>query len=197
LPAETVGDVATLWDYHQLGHRLRPVDVIIGLGGHDLSVAVHAAELWRQRVAPLIVFTGATVPTTVDQFPRGEAVHYREHALELGIPDKAILIEPRATNTSENLIFSRELLAEHGIAAGSVVLVSRPYQQRRAYASCRKVWPEVDVICSAVPTAINDYVAFIGDPDRVVNMLVGDTQRICGCRQRLPHPCARHRPQGP
>jgi hypothetical protein len=59
-----------------------------------------------------------------------------------------------------------------------VLLISRPYQQRRAYATTKKIWPDVDVICSSLPLALDDYVASIGDPDRVVNMLVGDTQRI-------------------
>jgi uncharacterized SAM-binding protein YcdF (DUF218 family) len=59
-----------------------------------------------------------------------------------------------------------------------VMLISRPYQQRRAYATCRKVWPDVEVICQSIPLPLDDYVASIGDADRVVNMLVGDTQRI-------------------
>jgi uncharacterized SAM-binding protein YcdF (DUF218 family) len=178
LPASVRDDVATLWAYHQMGHQIRPVDVIIGLGSHDLSVATHAAQLWKQGIAPLIVFTGANAPTTVARFPRGEAVHYREHAIELGVPDDAILIEPAATNTAENITLTRDVLAAHGHTPRSVMLISRPYQQRRAYATCRKVCPEIDVICGSIPLALDDYVASIGDPERVINMLVGDTQRI-------------------
>jgi hypothetical protein len=96
----------------------------------------------------------------------------------VGRPRRAILIEPAATNTAENLTLTRELLAEHGINQHSVMLISRPYQQCRAFATCRKVWPEVDVICSSTQLTFGDYVMSIGDPDRVINMLVGDTQRI-------------------
>lgn len=60
----------------------------------------------------------------------------------------------------------------------AVTLISRPYQQRRAYATCRKAWPEVEVICAAQRLPLVQYVAGIGDADRVINMLVGDTQRI-------------------
>jgi hypothetical protein len=56
--------------------------------------------------------------------------------------------------------------------------MSRPYQQRRAYATCKKIWPEVEVICASRPLALDDYVASIGDAAKVVDMLVGDTQRI-------------------
>ncbi len=166
------------WAYHQMGHQVRPVDVGIGLGSHDLSVATYAADLWRQGIFPLIVFTGANAPTTKARFPRGEAVHYREHARSLGVPDEAIVIETVATNTTENLALTRELFADKGVVSRSVMLITRPYQQRRAFATCRKIWPEVEVICGSIPLAPDDYVASIGDPDRILNMLVGDTQRI-------------------
>jgi uncharacterized SAM-binding protein YcdF (DUF218 family) len=191
LPTQIRDDVATLWAYHQMGHQIRPVDVAIGLGSHDLSVATCAAQLWRQGTFPLIVFTGANAPTTKAIFPRGEAMHYRDHARSLGVPDEAILIEPAATNTAENLIRSRQLLADRGITPRSVMLISRPYQQRRAYATCRKIWPDVEVICQSIPAPLDDYIASIGDADRVVNMLVGDTQRIELYAQRgyaIPQP---------
>jgi len=178
IPVDIREDVATLWAYHQMGHQVRPVDVGIGLGSHDPSVASYAAELWHRGIFPLIVFTGANAPTTKDRFPRGEALHYSEEARSLGVPDNAILVEPKAANTAENLTLTRELLAEHDIKPRSVMLISRPYQQRRAFATCRKVWPEVEVVCSSIQLTLNDYVARLGDPERVVNMLVGDTQRI-------------------
>jgi uncharacterized SAM-binding protein YcdF (DUF218 family) len=39
----------------------------------------------------------------------GEAI--REEAIRLGVPSDAILIEPNATNTSQNIEYTRELLA--------------------------------------------------------------------------------------
>lgn len=177
-------DVATLWDFNQMHHQLRPVDLGIGLGSHDLGVATYAAELYHRHMFPTIVFSGANAPTTVERFPRGEAVHYREHALELGVPDSAILVEPRATHTGENLDFTRDLVEGQDLDVRSVMLISRPYQQRRAYAMCRLHWPDVDVICASQDVSLDDYIAGIGDVDRVVNMLVGDTQRVWVYPQR-------------
>ncbi|GHJ54805.1 hypothetical protein Nm8I071_41120 [Nonomuraea sp. TT08I-71] len=178
LPNEVRADVETLWRYHDMHHELRPCDVGIGLGSHDLGVAVVATRLFQAGLFPWIVFTGANAPTTVERFPRGEAVHYRGYAIEQGVPAEAILVEPRATNTAQNLEYSRQLLAEHRIPVKSVLIMSRPYQQRRAYATCRLMWPEVDVVCASNPLDLDDYVSSIGDPRRVVDMLVGDTQRI-------------------
>jgi uncharacterized SAM-binding protein YcdF (DUF218 family) len=171
-------DVETLWEYHDMHHALRPCDVGIGLGSHDPNVAVVAVDLFHQAMFRHIVFTGANSPTTIDRFPRGEAVHYREYAIENGVPPESVLTETRATNTEENIQFAREVLTEHKIETHSVIIMSRPYQQRRAFATCKKLWPEVAVLCASRPLSLDDYVTSIGDVNRVINMLVGDTQRI-------------------
>jgi uncharacterized SAM-binding protein YcdF (DUF218 family) len=178
IPESVRADLETLWTYHDMRHEPRRCDVGIGLGSHDLGVAVVAVDLFHRGMFPLIVFTGANAPTTVERFPRGEAVHYREYALDHGVPTDAVLIESEAKNTSENLTLTRDLLAGQGVKPRSVLLMSRPYQQRRAYATCRKVWPEVDVVCASRPLSLDDYVVSIGDVKRVIDMLVGDTQRI-------------------
>jgi uncharacterized SAM-binding protein YcdF (DUF218 family) len=171
-------DAQILWDYHQLHDKPRNTDIAIGLGSHDIGVAEHTADLYHQGRFPLIVFTGANAPTTVEVFPRGEAIHYAERAEQLGVPDEAIIIEPHARNTGENFTLTRELLDREGIHPTSATIISRPYQQRRAYATCKKLWPELDVICSSRPQSLPDHIASIGDQDKVLNMLVGDTQRI-------------------
>lgn len=178
LPDSLRSDVELLWDYHDMHHDLHSCDVGIGLGSHDPGVAIFIAELFHQEIFPLIVFTGANAPTTVDRFPRGEAIHYRNHAIELGVPPEVIRVEPAATNTAENIQFTRRLLSDEGVDVGSVLLISRPYQQRRAFATCKKIWPEVDVRCSSRPLPLDDYIASIGDTKRVIDMIVGDTQRI-------------------
>jgi hypothetical protein len=171
--------VETLWNYHRLdtGTDAR-TDVGIGLGSHDLSVATTTAQLYHRGLFPLIVFTGANAPTTVEQFPRGEAVHYREHAISLGVPTDAILVEDHATNTGENITHTRDLLAATGHQVRTVTLISRPYQQRRARATCRKLWSEVDAVTAGAPMGLREYIASVGDEHRVISMLVGDTQRI-------------------
>jgi uncharacterized SAM-binding protein YcdF (DUF218 family) len=171
-------DARTIWDYHQVGHELSPCDAAIGLGSHDLGVAAYAAELYRAALFPVLVFSGANSPTTAQRFPRGEAVHYREHAIELGVPDTAILVESEASNTGQNITLSRALLADHGHAPRSLLLISKPYMERRAYATCRKVWPEVEVVCTSEPLKFDEYVQAIGDEKLVLDMLVGDLQRV-------------------
>lgn len=178
IPHEIHPDVETLWNYHRIDDQLEPVDVAVGLGSHDPSVAIYTAELYAKGLFPLIVFTGANAPTTVARFPRGEAVHYREIALDHGVPDSAIVVEPNAKHTGQNIDLTRQLLDDRGFHPRSVLLIGRPYQQRRALATALKRWPGVEIRCSATAQTLDEYTASIGDTQRVVDMLVGDTQRI-------------------
>ncbi|MFE2047559.1 YdcF family protein [Streptomyces sp. NPDC059459] len=176
--ARAWADTRRLWDYHRMGHTPRPCSVAIGLGSHDLGVAETAVDLHKRGMAPLLVFTGSGSPTTRERMPRGEAVHYRERALELGVPDSAILVEPRARNTGENIRFSRELLEGAGVDVSSVLLISKPYEERRAYATARKLWPEVEIVSASTPMTLDEYVHSIGDARLVIGMLVGALQRL-------------------
>jgi uncharacterized SAM-binding protein YcdF (DUF218 family) len=171
-------DAKLIWDYHQLGHQLRPCSAAIGLGSHDLGVATLAASLYQAGLFPVLVFSGGNSPTTGDVFPRGEAVHYAEHAIALGVPERAVIIEPLAANTGQNIDYSRNALAEAGIPVTSVMLLSKPYMQRRAYATIRKAWPEVEPVCASEDISFDEYLKSIGDDKLVIDMLVGDLQRV-------------------
>lgn len=175
---EQFHDATLIWNYHQMGHEVRPCSAAIGLGSHDLGVATTAVDLYRAGLFPVLVFSGGNSPTTRARFPRGEAVHYREHALALGVPDEAILVESMAANTGQNISLSRTLLTEAGVQVESLLLISKPYMERRSYATCRKLWPEVDVVCASEPLELDDYIKSIGDEKLVVDMLVGDLQRV-------------------
>jgi uncharacterized SAM-binding protein YcdF (DUF218 family) len=171
-------DAETIWEYHRLRHPLRPCSAAIALGCNDLSVATHAAELYHRGLFPLVVFTGGNSRETVKTFPRGEGVHYREHALALGVPDEAILVEPNATNTGENIVLSRQVLRAAGVPVTTLALVSMPYMERRAYATTRKVWPEVQPVCSSVPLSLWEYVESRCLGIELIDMIVGDLQRV-------------------
>jgi uncharacterized SAM-binding protein YcdF (DUF218 family) len=171
-------DAQIIWDYHQLRHQPRPCDAGIGLGSHDLGVATFAADMYHAGMFPVLVLTGANSPTTRARFPRGEAVHYAEQAMALGVPRSAIIIEPEAANTGQNITCSRRVLAGAGITPNLVMLISKPYMQRRAYATARKLWPEVSIVCASEDLSLDDYLKQMGDDRFVTDMLVGDLQRV-------------------
>ncbi len=58
------------------------------------------------------------------------------------------------------------------------MLISKPYMERRSFATARKLWPDVEIVCAPEPLELDDYFRSIGDEKLVVDMLVGDLQRV-------------------
>ncbi|MFD5423874.1 YdcF family protein [Streptomyces sp. NPDC127069] len=167
-----------IWDYHHMRHELRPCDAAIALGCNDIGVSTYAAHLYETGLFPTLVFTGGNSAATIDVFPRGEAVHFHEHALALGVPARAMLLEPKAANTGQNIAFSREALTAVGVRPRSVLLVTMPYMERRAFATCHEQWPEVEVVCASAPLSFDAYLKTMGNEETVISMMVGDLQRV-------------------
>lgn len=73
----------------------------------------------------------------------------KELAASHGVPESAILLETKATNTFTNVQFVSRLLQERGW--DSILLVSSPYHMRRAVWTFRKTAPSIQVIPTPVP----------------------------------------------
>jgi uncharacterized SAM-binding protein YcdF (DUF218 family) len=174
-----INELATkIWDYHHLNHTLEKSDVILVLGSNDLRVAEYAAELYLQGWAPLIVFSGNAGALTRERFNRPEAEVFAEVALRRGVPESAMLLEAESTNTGENVVFSRRILESKGIDPNSLIIVQKPYMERRAYATFMKFWPGKRVIVASPPIPFPEYPTEDLPRDLVVNIMVGDLQRI-------------------
>lgn len=176
--AEIVRLARLIWDYHHLNHKLEQADLILALGSNDRRVATHAAELYLGGWAPRLMMSGGSGVLTRKLFDRPEAEIFAQIARDLGVPEAALITEPDSTNTGENIDFSRRKLAEQGIAPRKIILVQKPYMERRAYATFRRRWPEIDPIVSTPPISFDDYPTDELPRDLVINLMVGDLQRI-------------------
>ncbi len=168
----------TIWDYHHLQHQLKPSDLILALGSNDTRVAEYAADLYLQGFAPLLMFSGNVGALTKDQFTKPEAEVFADIARQKSVPDEVILTEPESTNTGENIDFSRRVLAAHNLDPAHIILVQKPYMERRAFATFRQRWPEPEVIVASPPIPFSAYPTEWLDKDKVINIMVGDLQRI-------------------
>ncbi|MGH9753547.1 MAG: YdcF family protein [Blastocatellia bacterium] len=167
-----------IWDYHHLNHTLEKSDIILALGSNDLRVADYAAELYLQGWAPLLVFSGNAGALTRERFNKPEAELFAEVAMRKGVPENAILIEAESTNTGENVAFSRRLLKLKGIDPDNLILVQKPYMERRSYATFMNFWPGMRVIAASPPIPFSEYPTEELPRDLVINIMVGDLQRI-------------------
>ncbi|GGA90275.1 hypothetical protein GCM10011491_17710 [Brucella endophytica] len=165
----------TLWNYHLVYDELKPADAIIGLGSYDLRVAKHCAALFQAGLAPKLVFTGKSGNWTEGLYEKSEAETFADVAIAEGVPEKAILIEPKATNIGENIRFSHDLL---GNALKRVIIVTKPQTQRRALATIGKQWPRVEASITAPPVPFEEQPTADYPFEKLVHEMVGDVKRI-------------------
>jgi uncharacterized SAM-binding protein YcdF (DUF218 family) len=121
-------------DARSAGGQVQLADAIVVLGAAQYDGKPspvlrarldHALELWKQRVAPLIIFTGGMGlgDTT------SEAAVGRRYALSHGVPDTAIALENRGVTTSQSMHAVATLMRAR--PGQRVILVSDPFHMLR------------------------------------------------------------------
>ena len=60
-----------------------------------------------------------------------EADMFAGRAVELGVPETAILVESESSNAGEDIKFSYKILEERKIIPNTVTLVQKPFMERR------------------------------------------------------------------
>jgi uncharacterized SAM-binding protein YcdF (DUF218 family) len=167
-------------EYMKLGMKLRKCDVIIGLGSSDRRVAERAAEVMLNGYGNWLVFSGGLGKITKARQTQPEARVFRDIALTMGVPAGKILIEERSTNTGQNLSFTAQLLAEHQLHPWSVLVVTKPYMERRLFAAFKRQWPDpsVELVVTSPELSYEDHFAGDIPKDVFLNVMVGDLQRL-------------------
>jgi uncharacterized SAM-binding protein YcdF (DUF218 family) len=115
--------------------RARQAPVIVVLGARVLKGGVaggslrarteRAIALYRQGLAPLILFSGG-----VGEHPPAEAVVARQLAINAGVPEAACLTEEQSHSTEQNALQTARLLEARNLR--QAILVSDPYHLLRA-----------------------------------------------------------------
>jgi uncharacterized SAM-binding protein YcdF (DUF218 family) len=176
--------INTMWDYMQLNQPVVQADVLILLGSRDDRVANYAASLLKNGIAPICVVTGGVAhghDLLATKWQEGtEADHFIGILRSLGVDGQRIYSEDRATNTGQNAAFGYELLRNAHIRPKSILIVTKPYMERRALATFEVQWPDrsITMHVSSVGGAIDEYCNDQQPLDAVVNIMVGDFERI-------------------
>lgn len=180
-----VDDLAkVIWDYHHLNHQLKKADAIFVLGSHDIRVAEYAASLFLEGWAPMMIFSGTGVghKDVADllgtNWDKPEAEVFADVAMKRGVPKEKIIVENQSTNTGENIEFTKKLLSKRGLIFKSFIVAQKPYMERRTFATFKKIWPDPDIVVTSPPIAFENYPNEIISKNNVVNIMVGDLQRL-------------------
>jgi uncharacterized SAM-binding protein YcdF (DUF218 family) len=173
-------DAKTIWDYLQLEQEPQPSDAIFVLGGIDTRVAERAAELFGAGYGKYIVVSGGVGRLTKAVFTEPEARVFSKIMIAQGIPANKVIIEDKSANTGENIQFTYELLRRLGLHFDSLLLVQKPYMERRAYATFKKQWPDPDIEITVTSPDIDyeDYCNESCPKELVLNDMVANLQRI-------------------
>lgn len=148
------------------------------LGSHDLRVAERGVELYLQGWAPILIFSGGVGRLTKGHWKTSEADQFAKIAQNQGVPKSAILIENKSSNTGENFLLTQKLLNESDLNPQSFIVVHKPYMERRSYATFKKYFPEKKIVVTSPQLSFYDYPSKQITMDEVINIMVGDLQRI-------------------
>jgi uncharacterized SAM-binding protein YcdF (DUF218 family) len=119
---------------YERNDQARPASAIVVLGaaqyvGHPSPVLRarldHAIDLWRRKLAPLMIVTGGT--GTGDT--TSEAAVSQRYAMRRGVPASAILLETQGRTTSESMEGVAALMGSQ--SRRDVLLVSDPFHMLR------------------------------------------------------------------
>ncbi|MCA7025360.1 MULTISPECIES: YdcF family protein [Stenotrophomonas] len=131
-----------------------PSDAIIVLGAaaYDAKPSPvfeerirHGLDLYRQGLAPKLIFTGGFGGATA-RFSESQVA--RRYALKQQIPAQDILIESRSRTTRQNLVEAKRLMDAHGMRRA--ILVSDPLHMARALRLSRELG--IDALASSTPS---------------------------------------------
>ncbi|MCE9507838.1 MAG: YdcF family protein [Alphaproteobacteria bacterium] len=129
-------------DYMLVETPLARADVCLVFGNpHADHLAAQAAELYHRGYFSLIVVSGGVA--TDDG--RLEAHRMRDVLLARGVPAEIIMVEDKARNCGENVVYSMALLDEKkGLAnIGSVLAIGHVHASRRFLMTLERHWPQV------------------------------------------------------
>jgi len=146
-----------------------------------LRVAERASQLYLDGWAPLLIFSGGLGNLTQGVFTKPEADLFLEVALNMGVPKEHIIVENKSTNTGENIRFTYQILQDKNIALKKMILVQKPYMERRTYATFKKQWPDaenVEIIVTSPKLDYDEYFTTEIPKQLVLNTMIGDLQRV-------------------
>ncbi len=125
---------------------LEKTDIAIVFGGKTLSRAEKGAEMFLEGWAKKLLMTGKG-PNYKGVIDLPEAEVFKKRAMELGVPEAAIICEDESINIPSNVRASLNLLDELEIKLKTLMSVISWYGQRRAWCVLKKyVDPSVRLV---------------------------------------------------
>ncbi|NLF52723.1 MAG: YdcF family protein [Leptolinea sp.] len=143
------------WQYLPDSTATHSADAIVVLGGGTESALpprssvelnsagdrlIHAAEIYKSGAAPVLLLSGGKIEW-MESIEDSPASDMKDIIQKLGIPDQALILQPKSRNTYEDAVFSAEILKGKG--AKRIILVTSAMHMPRSVALFKKQGLEV------------------------------------------------------
>lgn len=126
-------------DFIFMEDPIEKADIILVPGASQRYQMEKAAELYHQGYADYILPSGRFNHKIPEH--KSESHFLRDIAIQLGVPEEAILLEEYAAHTFENAQFSHELCKEKNIDVKKAIIVCKNFHSRRAYLTYKISFP--------------------------------------------------------
>ncbi len=175
-----------IFNYLYLKDKPQKADLVIGFGHFDMNIPRRCAQLFLDGYAKKIILTGGVGAGTAD-LDKPEAQAFTEVIQEEfpQINRINIIVEDKSTNTSENILFSQELLKAENAGlkpegnSTKAIIVASPSRQRRVWLTCKKHFPNVQYINLPVVSDFEKETELFRSKDRAFEeRLIGEIYRI-------------------
>ena len=93
---------------------------------------IEGVRLYKNGEVNVLLITGGAADTGYPSFNEGE--HLKKLAIELGVPERDIILEAQARNTHENAFYTAQLVDEDQ----SLILITSAFHMRRSIACFEK-----------------------------------------------------------
>jgi len=111
--------------------KLEKADAIVVISGGDTDARINeGVALYMDGFSDRIIFSGAAAEGDISN-----ASAMKNIAIRKGVPAQAILLEEDSKTTEENAVDVARIIKSENIK--SIILVTSPYHQRRAYEAFR------------------------------------------------------------
>jgi uncharacterized SAM-binding protein YcdF (DUF218 family) len=105
----TIAKAKEIWSYMSAADSYEKSDAIVVCCSYDLRVCDHACRLIKDGIADGLVISGKSGNWTQHLWNEPEALIFYERAISNGMSRDQILLELKATNFGENIVFSKAL----------------------------------------------------------------------------------------
>jgi hypothetical protein len=199
--------VELVWEYHHVEEEFRvdeefkrDLDGILVFCSSDVSVADSAVDLWWETAQlrkaanenaelPYLAFSGG-IGTGMHSGANllgwkkteaevlGERARDRLASLNANL-NPTIFIENKAANSGENTDFTKAILDAQGAKTQNMVVVQKPFMERRTLATFKRRWPEPNIRIHSASISWESYPAAAGiSREDITGIMIGDLQRI-------------------